>query len=323
MHQGVQYSKNLASLRGDQLEIAILRTVLYSDVFDYPLTLDEVAYYLMDFRHRRDQVRAVLTNRLPECVAIVEDHVTLRGRENLVAKRRDRIRMSRKIWRRARLYSRLLGMMPFIRMVAVTGALAMDNCDENDDVDVLIVTAPARVWLARAFAVLVVRACKALPNTLCPNYVISEDALSLGHRTIYTAHEFVQMVPVYGFEVYRKMSAANAWAREILPNADGPIHWEPEHKPGLLARTLKGILERWLTGTFGDRIEAWEMRRKIRKFEAKGIAAAGSAVFDSHQAKGHLTDHGVRVSCEYGCRLREYRISAPEEASVSSPIDNG
>ncbi len=65
-------------------------------------------------------------------------------------------------------------------MIAVTGALAMKNSGAGDDIDVLIVTAPDRVWLTRAFAIALVYAGKLCGDTLCPNYVISERALVAG-----------------------------------------------------------------------------------------------------------------------------------------------
>lgn len=293
----------------EQTERAILKTVLYSDLFGYPLTIEEIAHYLAEAVSCKEQVQAILSTPLwlNGQIAQVDGYVTRRGREDLVGLRRERMLTSHRLWRRARFYGRLMSSLPFVRMVAVTGALAMDNSDKHDDVDVLIVTAPARVWLARAFAVLIVYAGKFTATKLCPNYVLSQEKLSLEPRTVYVAHEFAQMVPIYGFEFHRRMRAANLWARQFLPNAEHPLHQEPEYCPGRIPRSFKKAAEWLLSGRLGNWLEAWEMQRKIRKFSALS-AVGGNVIFDRDHVKGHFNDHGARISAQYQCLLEEHQL---------------
>jgi hypothetical protein len=197
-------------------------------------------------------------------------------------------------------------------MIAVTGALAMDNSGPHDDVDVLIMAAPGRVWLCRAFAVVLVRLGKATRSTLCPNYILAQDMLEIEPRTIYVAHEFAQMVPMYGFEVYRRLRSANSWIQDFLPNAGQPLRPLPECRVGLVSNALKRAAERFLSGRLGDRLEAWEMRRKIRKFARRG-ATDGNVVFDRRQVKGHFDDHGSRIEAKYQALLERYRLSLKRE----------
>ncbi len=299
----------------EQIERAILKTVLYSDLFDYPLTPAEVAHYLVDVISDTEQIKEVLAAPmwLDGQIGQVEGYVTIRGREVIVNRRRDRAHASRGLWRLARCYAGILCRLPFIRMVAVTGALAMDNSDEHDDVDVLLVTAPGRVWLARAFAIAVVLAGRLTRARLCPNYVLSQEVLSIEPRSVYVAHEFAQMVPMYGFDVYRRLKAANPWALQLLPNAMQPLRQEPEYRLGWLSRRFKGIGERFLGGRLGDRLEAWEMRRKISKFNSMR-AAPGSVVFNRDQVKGHFEDHGGRISVQYQSLLEQYRLDCHPQA---------
>src|SRR3990172_11192340 len=107
-------------------------------------------------------------------------------------------------------------------MVGITGALAMDNSAHGDDIDVIIVTARGRVWTARLIVIGLVYAGKLFGDTLCPNYILSEDALALEQHDLFAAHEFAQMTPLVGFEVYQRMRAANPWVGEFLPNAGAP-----------------------------------------------------------------------------------------------------
>lgn len=294
-----------------ETEHAILRTVLYSDLFDYPLTPAEIAHYLIEVPGDPVRVQACLDAPLwlGQLITRVDGYVTLRGREDLVRRRKERSRCSSRLWRKARFFVRILSCMPFVRMICVTGALSMDNSGRRDDVDVMLVTAPNRVWVARVFSLVAVYAGRMAGNTLCPNYLLSEKVLSLERRSLYTAHEFAQMVPLYGFEIYRRMRAANRWVDEFLPNAVRPVKWLPEHRPGLFGRVVKRALERLLEGEWGDRLEAWEMRRKLRKFRARLTCSGGAAILSRDQVKGHFDDHGERVIRAFQRKLEEFHLA--------------
>ncbi len=292
------------------LERAILETLLYSDLFDYPLTPAEAAYYLSGLTATADDVCACVARspRLAEQIIVLDGLFALRGREALIAQRRDRAAASDRLWRRARRFVRILRLMPFVRMIAITGALAMENCTADDDIDVMIVTAPDRVWLTRACAILLVYAGRLGGDTLCPNYVISERALTLNKHTLFVAHEFTQMIPVYGFEVYQRLRAANPWLQSLLPNATQPWRREPDRPLSLIGRGLKRGLERLLSGRIGDAVEAWEMRRKLRKFQSQLGRPDGDALLDRDHVKGHFDDYGEPVMRLYTERVAQLEL---------------
>jgi hypothetical protein len=289
----------------DALERAILHTLLYSDLFDYPLTPAEVAHYLIGRPGTLDEVHACLARSswLADRAIEVNGYLALRGREALIARRLDRAASSDWLWRRMQRFVRVLRALPFVRMIAVTGALAMKNSGADDDIDVLIVTAPDRVWLTRALAIALVYAGKLCGDTLCPNYVISERALVLDRHTLFVAHEFAQMVPVYGLAVYDRMCAQNPWIQRVLPNASQPFWSQPEEAPGLIGRGLKSVLEKLLSGQLGTALENWEMRRKIRKFQPRLGQPDGDALLDRDHVKGHFEDYGGPVMRLYTERL--------------------
>jgi len=296
-----------------KLEAAILETVLYSDLFDYPLTYAEIAHYLIRVDADVEAVCACLASPrfLNGHLQQIDGLVYAGRRESIVERRRARRAPSGRLWMRARRFARLLALLPFVRMVAVTGALAMNNSTSDDDIDVLIITAPRRVWLARLFAVGLVLVGKLFGDTLCPNYIIGEDALALERHDLFVAHEFVQMVPLYGLDVYDAMRRANTWVHAFMPNARSPFRREPEIRTAWIDRFAKRVGERLLSGRLGDALEEWEMRRKQRKFSAR-ISNASDAVLDHSHVKGHFNDYGAQVLQLYAELLAQFPLADSE-----------
>jgi len=289
----------VARLRLDALQQAVLECLAYSDVFDYPLTADEV-WRRLPYEACRQEVEAALTSAaLDELVVATPPYFVLRGREHLAAVRARRAEASRRLFVAARRYGRMIASLPFVRMVAVTGALAAGNSEEDDDIDYLIVTAPGRLWLARTLTMAVVRLAALRGVTLCPNYLIAEDALACPDRDIYTARELLQMRPLCGAEAYRRMLEANAWWRDYLPNLDPDPFQGP---PPLASRLLRSLGEPILRGRAGDALEAWCFRRKARELRNRGDGN-GEAVFEANVCKGHFDAHRARTQAALAARL--------------------
>ena len=199
------------------LENAILETLVYSDIFDYPLTADEL--------HRFLGVSASRQNIKP-CAATMKDvslkdgYYFLASRDEIVDLRKRRETVSRKVFKRAMFYGRILGALPFVRMVALTGSLAMLNLSKNPDMDFMLVARHGRVWTARAFAILLGKIARLFGDTICPNLIISEHSLEWPLHDLYSARELCQMIPIAGSDFYLRLFAANSWVESFLPNAN-------------------------------------------------------------------------------------------------------
>jgi hypothetical protein len=284
---------------------AIVRTIAYVDVFDFPLTAAEVHRYLVGVAALPERVNELLDNGrlVPRRLAKREGFFTLPGREHIVDIRLRRQRIASKLWPVAERYGRLFAALPFIRMVAVTGSLAVDNAVGDADIDYLIVTEPGRLWLSRATTIIVVRAAARRGFHLCPNYFLSENALVFEERNLYTAHELVQMVPVAGFATYRRMRELNQWTADFLPNATyacGNLGSNSTRQPW---QRLKTFGEAVLRTRVASQLERWEMERKIAKFSRAGREEDAETAFSADRCKGHFDGHGQRVLDAYENRV--------------------
>jgi hypothetical protein len=299
-----------------QPDEAILQTVLYADIFDYPLTPAEIHFFLIATPATCEAVvSAVQHSRwLRARLCVTRGFVTVRGRQAIAGVREARRSSSAALWPAARRWAALIGMLPFVRMVAVTGALAVDNAPAGDDIDYLIVTVPGRVWLTRAMAVGVVRLARLAGVGLCPNYMLASSALSQQRRNLYAAHDLAQMVPLVGHAVYADMRAANRWANDFLPQAQQPPRLEVDHKPTGWRASVQRLGEWLLGGPLGDALERWERERKLRKFAAVAGQSGSAAELDAERVKGHFDDHGHPILQQFHERVSQHLAEAPRAA---------
>jgi hypothetical protein len=292
---------------------AILRTVAYADVFDYPLTAGQIHRYLVGVAVSPSDVREALNDGslVPRRLTQSNGYYCLSGRAEIVKTRLHRATVAARMWPKARRYARLIASLPFVRMVAITGTLAVENSDSDADIDYLIVTAPQRVWLTRSLAIAFVHVGRLERVEICPNYVVSIDALDQFDRSLFSAHELAQMVPLYGLQVYEQLIHANRWARRYLPNAIGPVVHGTRARTRIshAQRLLKAGAEHTLRGRLGD---FWEQRERGRKIGQLRVEAAcveaSTAAFTPQRCKGHMHDHGARIQQAYARRLEQLRL---------------
>ncbi|MHB8458908.1 MAG: hypothetical protein ACYDB6_02455 [Candidatus Limnocylindrales bacterium] len=286
----------------DPVERAALEAILYADVFDWPLTPLEV-HRSLPVRAAAADVAAALDALAAASVVVIRDGlVMLAGRESLADERRRRAVASERLWRSAAAYGRVVASLPWVRLVAVTGSLAVGAATDDADIDLLVVAADGRLWLTRALTIAVVRIAAGRGVTICPNYFLARSTVGLPERDRFTAHELVQMVPIAGAEAYRTLLDRNAWYREFLPNHPGHALTVDADHARPIAPSIRRVAERAFRGRLGDGLERWEMARKIRRLTAG--PASDEARFGPAVCKGHVGEHRRRALASFEERLR-------------------
>ena len=278
----------MLDVSSENLLRSVFHTLAYADVFDYPLTATEVYRYLPSTNASYQEVIQALTDEA--LFSKIDHYYTLRGREGIVETRQRRAEVSSRLWLKAARYGQIIASLPFVRMVAITGSLAMNNVEEGKDIDFMLVTAPDHLWTCRAFVLFVVRLAKLEGVDLCPNYLITTNALVLEEHSLYVAHELAQMIPFSGREIYVEMRRLNRWMADYLPHSLIIAELPPGVKPVQKHSWIQSFLEFLLRLPFLNWFEKWEMNRKIKRLSREQSSSIES-FFSVDVCKGHIDRH--------------------------------
>jgi hypothetical protein len=301
----------------EAIRTGLLLAVAYGDVFDYAMTIEEIQRYLVGARASATTIRHIARDEAGQAEQLSQqgELVCLAGREELFEIRKRRQSSAKERWPAARVYGRILAGLPFVRMVAVTGSLAMDNLEAGGDIDYLVVTAVGRVWLCRAMTILVVRWAARRGERLCPNYFLSQDHLESKPYSLYNAHELAHMVPLNNLDLYARMRASNLWTGWYLPNANSAPKHTLLDRAGRWVRPAQRLGEACLSGRLGGMLENWEMKRKIERLSQQ---AADQAEIDfcAERCKGHFEGHAGRAMAAFARRVEQLGLSMDDWAQI-------
>lgn len=289
----------------------VLKPILYADIFDYPLTFEEV-YKFLEFEATSEEVKNLLAEAVERGEIILADgFYSLIDRPHLVTKRRERWRASQSLWPKAIHYGRWIATIPFVRLVAVTGSLAVDNPrDGVDDIDYLIVTDPGRLWLCRALIIIMVKYGHLRGAHLCPNYILTERVLYFEENNLFTAREMLQMIPLYGREFYLRMRETNNWVTHYLPQGKGLNLHRLNDQLSSGQSFLKRTSEFVLGGFLGHALEKVLQKIQITKHtnRARKYGALDKVVFTADMCKGHYDGHNQKTMKAYRQRVQAHTL---------------
>lgn len=208
------------------LSQSILATLAYHDIFNYPLKEEEILNLLIkkksDSKKISSEIKKLISQqKIGEC----RGYFFLRGKKSIVKLREKRLVYSKAKLKRAKKYATLLKTIPTIKLVAISGALSMENSTEKDDIDFVIITSKKTLWTTRFLSNLVLAPFKRSPNSkktrnkACLNIFIEESDLTIKPQNIYTAHEICQLKPIWSKgKTYSKLIDSNSWVFKHLPN---------------------------------------------------------------------------------------------------------
>jgi len=200
-------------------ESAIVSTLLYFDIFEYPLSREQLYCFLMHVKPERAEFdRALDRLLLDKQVSMTAGWHFIAGRDLLIRKRQEGESHARRLWSQAYLAAGRMRHLPFVRGIYLSGDLSKGVAGAESDIDFFIITARHRVWICKLFLALFRRVSRCnRDKLLCFNYLLSESHLELSERDLFTAAEVIGLAPLYGLRLFRRFLAQNEWVAEYFP----------------------------------------------------------------------------------------------------------
>ncbi len=209
-----------------ELHNDILKTVAYFDLFEYPLTADQIYAFLprnsVSAEHVVHSVKSLVTEkRLSHHNGF---YFLPTGDPAITRERMEREVRAQRMLSYARRVAAFIKQFPFIRGIFITGSLSKNVADHSSDIDFMIVTAPERLWIVRMMLTMF-RKIFLLGSRkfFCTNYYVTEHGLTLDRRNTYTALEVVTTKVLWNKEAFLEYQRHNAWTKQFLPNISIPV----------------------------------------------------------------------------------------------------
>jgi hypothetical protein len=305
----------------------IVRTLLYYDIFNYPLKSSEVFQFLGTNSISEPDVRDALNSLADEFVVFrFEDFYCLQPAESIIQRRKKGNHAAEGFYQLATKKAAFIAAFPFVRGVLASGSLAKGYMDEKSDLDFFIITAPGRLWIARTLLVAYKRLF--LSNShkyFCVNYFVDEDHLEIEEKNLFTATEVATAMPMYGAEYYKRFMSVNPWVKVFFPN------YKPrstEQVPEYINQGPKRIVEWLLNRLQADSIESFFRqitRNRWKKLYEKQYPAADFEVaFKSkdYASKNHPQHFQRKVMDLYAKKVEEFDFPSWQEKTADKSVEH-
>ncbi|PIY93827.1 MAG: hypothetical protein COY68_04685 [Candidatus Levybacteria bacterium CG_4_10_14_0_8_um_filter_35_23] len=211
----------------DSKNQAIIKTLIYSDIFDFPLTKQEIWKYLISNKKisQKDFLKLLKNKK----TLSKNNFYFLKGREEIIRKRKDRKKIGVNKIEKAKKIINLISIIPSIYLVGITGSLALLNSEKKEDIDIFLISSKGTVWITRFLAVIILklsgnyrsRTERNVEDKICLNMIIGEDCLNINNKRqdLYTAHEIIQLLPIFERNnTYKQFLNNNLWIKRFMPN---------------------------------------------------------------------------------------------------------
>ena len=289
----------------DSREEVIIKTLLYSDFFDYPLKEEEIYKYLItDKRIEKARFHKILKN-LKAPGNSEKGFYFLFGRKDLIAIRKNREKISLLKMQKAKKIIKILSLIPTIKLIGISGALSMKNSDKDDDIDIFVITKRGFVWTTRFLMVILLLALgvyrnknsKKYSDKICLNMLLDEDYMKL-EKNLYIAHEITQLVPVFERDnAYENFLQENEWIKNFMVNVlkDNKNYFKK--KSGIMEYVLIFVFNFFVFEKVSKFLQSCYMRKHITK-----------EIIEDNVLRLHPFDYGYYMLRAYNKKLKELSL---------------
>lgn len=293
-------------------ELAVLRSVVYASLFDYPLEPAQLESSLIGVAADQAAIeRWWRESDLLQATIEYRDGLYFpAGRSDLVRTRSRREGVSRELLDRDRRIVSFVANLPFVRMVALSGSLAHLNAEDSADLDLFVITAPHRVWSVTV-ATVVLSKLLGWRKRLCMNYVVSEHAMSIAPCDLFSANQIIHLRPIVGGDVFTRFLEANPFVKRLYPNFADLNPASPHARKPFVERILSlgmaPLAERLARGWYG-----WHLRRRASTWHSRDQVR-----LEPECLKLHTSSHRASTLAKFDAAMAEILACEPVTAAVA------
>ena len=234
----------------------ILSALIYADLFQYPLTIRELLWWVPSDEPVSPMTLARVCHILQHThrIGYTAPFFYLSKNKKYIHERTVRMKQAETKMQRSIIAARRIRFLPTVMCIAVTGSVAVGNAKKEDDIDLLIIVKKHTMWTTRFFVTLFIEltGMRRHPHTheatdkICLNMFMTDDALGIPkeERGWYSAHELLQCVPLWERDhTYRKLLRANRWVRRYFFTA-----WQEKQKMSVHSDQRTTSEMKWISG---------------------------------------------------------------------------
>jgi hypothetical protein len=257
--------------------LSALKTLVYFDLFDYPLTKEEIGLF-MDRKATSDELTYAI-NQL-KSTGLVSAHgkyYSLKEAAPLVRRRESGNELASHLLPVAFRISGFLYHFPFVRGIGISGSLSKNFADEKTDIDYFIITKANRLWITRTLMHIFKKTTYLFgrQHFYCMNYYIDEEALSIQEKNAFTAIEIATLIPVCGNGSMENFFTANPWIELYYPNYVVDAESRRNSKHSWFKKSMEFLLNVLPVNSLDDYLMKVTTRRWKQKEAEQRLNASG------------------------------------------------
>jgi hypothetical protein len=264
-----------------KLSQSIVSTLAFFDVFDYPLTREELYRWLWMPKPISYADFVVALDSLQGAWDRVDGFYILSGREEIVHARQKSISLVAKKMKIAQRGVKKMRWIPFVQAVFLCNTVAAGSAAEESDIDVFVVVKHGRIWITRFLVTTVLalfrlrRNKTSIANKICLSFYVTDTHLDLSGVAInapdiYLIYWIDQLVPLYDPDnILHEIHTKNNWVKKYIPNAflEYDLIECFSVKETKISNIICHIFETMWRGGYGDLLE--KQARDLQKQKMK------------------------------------------------------
>jgi len=245
-----------------------LRTLVYYDLFHYPLTAQQLfTFFPMNSISFNEFYKKMQTEFSDERILEKNGFIFLQN-ECDIETRKQKEKNARSLLRIAKFVTHIIKRFPFVRGIFLSGELSKNISSNNGDIDFMIITAKNRLWICRTLLILF-KKIFLLNNKkyFCVNYFIDEEHLELDEINIFTAMEIAHLKPLYNYSLFAEYIKQNDWIKKYFPNYT--LARLNVKKFKTRQSLIQKILELFFQNTLSSALDNWLMKKTEKIWKSR------------------------------------------------------